>query len=255
MAGYRPWMLPRKSLGERRCYDDACLASCCQDVAQCGVALRGGHGVRPAKVHGSRLQRSPDRLKPNFVAPSPPPGAGDGGYFVFVGRLSQEKGLKTLLEAWSKFTGKLKILGDGPLAAEVAEFAAHNDSVEWLGQQPSDVVQRVVGKAVALIVPSTWYEGLPKTIIEAFSVGTPIIASDLGAMSEVVEPEKTGVLFQPGSAAKLVEALQWMAASPPRRESMRTNVRQVFERRYTAERNYQLLLDIYRQVLAESSTN
>ena len=192
-------------------------------------------------------------VKPNFVDPSPPPGDGDGGHFVFVGRLAEEKGLQTLLDAWSQFSGKLKILGDGPLAGMVEKVAAQNDSIEWLGQQPGDVVQRVVGSAIALIVPSTWYEGLPKTIIEAFSVGTPMIASDLGAMSEVIETEKTGVLFQPGDSDKLLDALRWMAESPNRAKSMRADVRAVFEQRYTADRNYQLLLDIYRQVIDESA--
>jgi len=107
-------------------------------------------------------------VKPNFVEPMPLPGDGNGGYFVFVGRLAQEKGIKTLLEAWSQFPGKLKILGDGPLASMVEAYASRNNSIEWLGQQPSDVVQQVVGNATALVVPSTWYEGLPLTIVEAF---------------------------------------------------------------------------------------
>ncbi len=192
-------------------------------------------------------------VKPNFVDPSPPPGDGDGGHFVFVGRLAEEKGLQTLLDAWSRFSGKLKILGDGPLAGMVEKVASQNDSIEWLGQQPGDVVQQVVGSATALIVPSTWYEGLPKTIIEAFSVGTPMIASDLGAMSEVIETEKTGVLFQPGDSDKLLDALRWMAESPNRAKSMRADVRAAFEQRYTADRNYQLLINVYRQVIDESS--
>ncbi len=190
-------------------------------------------------------------VKPNFAEQTPPLGAGDGGYFVFVGRLAPEKGIETLLDAWSKFSGKLKILGDGPLAGMVEKAASQNDSIQWLGQQAGDVVQQMVGNATALVVPSTWYEGLPKTIIEAFSVGTPIIASDLGAMSEVLEHKKTGALFQPGSSDELLKALQWMAESPERAKSMRTEVREVFEQRYTADRNYEILIAIYRQVLSE----
>jgi len=197
------------------------------------------------------FEKSKISVKPNFAEQTPPPGDGDGGYFVFVGRLAHEKGIDILLDAWSKFSGKLKILGDGPMADMVKEFASQNDSIEWLGQQPGDVVQQVVGDATALLVPSTWYEGLPKTIIEAFSVGTPIIASDLGAMSEVIEHEKTGALFEPGSSEELLKALQWMASSPQRAKSMRTRVRETFEQRYTADRNYEILLDIYRQVLSE----
>ncbi len=191
-------------------------------------------------------------VKPNFVEPSPPVGNGNGNYFVFVGRLAEEKGLQTLLDAWSQFSGELKILGDGPQAGMVKEFASRNPSIQWLGQQSGDVVQKVVGQATALIVPLTWYEGLPKTIIEAFSVGTPIVASDLGAMSEVIEPEKTGVLFEPGNSQKLRDALRWMAVDPARAKSMRREVRTVFEQRYTADHNYRLLMEIYNQVLNQT---
>ncbi len=228
------------------------VAKTWSDIVSCYIALTD-FGRR--KFVEAGFDSAKIAVKPNFVNPSPPPGAGAGDYFVFVGRLAPEKGLETLLTAWSQFSGKLKILGDGPLAEKVAQAALQNDSIEWLGQQPGDIVQQVVGNATALIVPSTWYEGLPKTIIEAFSVGTPILASDLGAMSEVIEPEKTGLLFQPGNSDQLLEALDWIAKSPQQMQSMRANVREVFERRYTAERNYEILLDIYRQVLDKASKN
>ncbi|QEG34821.1 glycosyltransferase [Bythopirellula goksoeyrii] len=190
-------------------------------------------------------------VKPNFVASVPPCGKGDGGHFVFVGRLSPEKGINTLLEAWPRFGRSLKILGDGPLADKVAQFASQHEGVQWLGHQPPETVHQVVADAISLIVPSIWYEGLPKTIIEAFSVGTPIIGSDLGAMSEVITPGKTGMLFPAGDANKLLEALHQMSDSPERCQSMRDNVRQQFEQLYTAERNYDLLRDIYCQAIDE----
>ncbi len=191
-------------------------------------------------------------VKPNFVDPIPPCGSGTGEHFVFVGRLAPEKGIDTLLAAWTKFTGTLKILGDGPLADKVARFATQHEHVQWLGHQPAEVVRQEVAAATALLVPSIWYEGLPKTIMEAFSVGTPIIGSDLGAMSEVVTPGKTGLLFPPGQADKLLESLSWMKDSPEQVRAMRTNVRQQFEQLYTADRNYTLLRDIYCQAISET---
>ncbi|WP_146452989.1 glycosyltransferase [Bythopirellula polymerisocia] len=192
-------------------------------------------------------------VKPNFVDPVPPCGNGEGGHFVFVGRLSPEKGIDTLLEAWTQFNGKLIILGDGPLADKVARFASQHERVQWMRHQPAKIVQQVVADAIALLVPSTWYEGLPKTIVEAFSVGTPIIGSDLGAMSEVITPGETGLLFPVGKPDKLLESLHWMSESPEHAHAMRANVRRHFEQFYTAERNYDLLRDIYCQAINDTS--
>ena len=199
------------------------------------------------------IRASQIAVKPNFVSPAPPPGRGAGKYFAFVGRLAPEKGIDTLLEAWSRCNVPLKILGDGPLAGRVARFAEQHDSVEWLGQQPGETVLSVIGDAIALVVPSIWYEGLPKTVIEAFSVGTPLVASNLGAMAEAVEPEKTGWLFTPGSADQLLAVLQSIAGAPDRATAMRPAVREVFESRYTADRNYQMLVDIYREAIQETT--
>lgn len=244
------------------CYRDSHLGSAC--VATMLTAHRAANTWRKAvsryvvatefarrKFIEGGFAAAQIAVKPNFVDPVPSPGTGDGDYFVFVGRLSREKGLETLLDAWSQFSGRLKILGDGPLADTVAKVVADNASIEWLGHQPGNIVQSVVARATALVVPSIWYEGLPKTMIEAFSVGTPIVASDLGAMSEVIEPEKTGVLFQPGDAAGLREALRWIAAQPLRTKAMRAIVRTTFECRYSATRNYEILLAIYRQAIDE----
>ena len=157
---------------------------------------------------------------------------------------------RRLLTAWQQFPGQLKILGDGPLADMVAARADRDESIEWLGHQSGDAVLSVLSGAIGLIVPSMWYEGLPKTIIEAFSVGTPVIASDLGAMSEVIEPQQTGLLFKTGDAQALCDALRWMIQDPSRVQAMRSQVRSVFEQRYTADRNFQLLKEIYDQVVA-----
>lgn len=109
-------------------------------------------------------------VKGNFVSPDPGPGEGKGGYALFAGRLSPEKGLDTLVEAWSKLQLQipLKVVGDGPLASLIQAAAASNPAIQWLGRQPPETVLNLMGDAVVLICPSNWHEtGGPKTVLEA----------------------------------------------------------------------------------------
>jgi glycosyltransferase involved in cell wall biosynthesis len=179
-------------------------------------------------------------IKPNFVSPDPGVGEGRGGYAVFVGRLAPGKGVETLIEAWTKHTPgmPLKVLGDGPLADLVS-----GPGVERLGRRPMAEVYDVIGNAAVLVMPSVWYEGLPKTLIESFAKGTPVIASRLGALAEAVRHGETGLHFNPGDAADL--ARQVGAISP----AMRQACRREYEARYTADKNYRVLTDVYRGAL------
>jgi glycosyltransferase involved in cell wall biosynthesis len=184
-------------------------------------------------------------VKPNFVSPDPGVGNGQGGYALFVGRLAEGKGLETLLEAWAKHEPgmPLKILGDGPLAHLVRDAAGAN--IEWLGRRPSAEVYEAMGSAAVLVMPSVWYEGLPKTLIESFAKGTPVIASRLGALAESVIHGRTGFLFKPGDAADLAAQVRSVEAFA----AMRAECRREFEERYTAEQNYRQLTDIYRDAI------
>jgi glycosyltransferase involved in cell wall biosynthesis len=192
-------------------------------------------------------------VKPNFMRVDPGPGDGAGGYAVFVGRLSAEKGLETVLSAWLTHGIDLPlwIVGDGPLAPRVQQAAAENQRVTWLGRQPPERVLEIVGGAALLVLPSVWYEGFPKTIVEAFSKGTPVVTSNLGSMAEVVEDRRTGRLVAPGNAASLAEAIQSLAADAQTLRNMRLAARTEFEQKYTAEVNYQILLALYRRASGE----
>jgi glycosyltransferase involved in cell wall biosynthesis len=188
-------------------------------------------------------------VKPNFLdAPSVGAEAREN-FAVYVGRLSAEKGVRTLLNAWRHVPSlPLKIVGDGPLRAELADTAArHGLAVEVLGQRPRDDVLRLVRRAALQIVPSEWYEGFPMVILEAFASATPVVAARLGSLAEIVEHERTGLLFSPGDAADLAAKVQALANSPARLDYGRA-ARAVFERNYTPERNLAQLMDIYRQV-------
>jgi glycosyltransferase involved in cell wall biosynthesis len=189
--------------------------------------------------------------KPNFVTLDPRMGAGKGGYALFVGRLSEEKGLATLLGAWKNICGRgrLKIAGDGPMAPIVREAACTVAGIEWLGPRSRDEVSLLMANAAFLVFPSICYETFGLSIIEAFSVGLPVIASNLGAMSELVTNGRTGKLFPAGSSEALTTAIDWAFANPNALQSMRLQARQEFELKYTAESNYVQLMRIYQEVL------
>ena len=186
-------------------------------------------------------------VKPNFVHDSGPVGAGRGGYALFVGRLSAEKGISTLLAAWERLEGgmPLKIAGAGPMSEEVGLAARNLQQVECLGTVPKERVTELMRDATVLVFPSIWYETFGMSIIEAYAAGLPVIASRLGAMKSLVEHERTGLQFEPGNAKDLAAQVAWVIAHPREWQEMRRNARTEFEAKYTADRNYAMLLHIY----------
>lgn len=190
-------------------------------------------------------------IKPNFLEHDPAPGDGGGGYALFVGRLSEEKGIDVLLRAWEKVrTLPLKIIGAGPLVERVLRATVADPSIEYLGPKPADDVYSYMGRAKALIFPSVWYEGFPRTIIESFAKGTPVIASRLGSMEEIIAHGGTGLHFAPGRPEALVEQVEWMLTHAAEWQKMRHVARREFESKYMAERNHSMLMEIYQQVMA-----
>jgi len=196
----------------------------------------------------------PDKIviKPHFVPNDTGLGNGDGEYFVFIGRLSPEKGLDTLMSAWRalKIRSSLKIVGDGPLRREVAEFASCTPGVEWLGVKNQAELFTIIGRARALIVTSRWYETFCRVIIEAYSKGTPVIASDIGALAELIEDGRTGALFSAGNQEHLAATIERFANSDL--AVMRSEARREYELKYTPNVNYRLMLDIYERAIDAS---
>jgi glycosyltransferase involved in cell wall biosynthesis len=200
----------------------------------------------------------PDRIvsKPNFLDPAPRPGTGRGGYVVFAGRLSPEKGIGTLLDAWSRVGGpwRLKVLGDGPELARVIA-ASHADArIQVLGRRPLADVLSVVGEAACLVMPSLAYETFGRTILEAFAVGTPVVASGIGTTHELVADGVTGLHARVGNAVDFAAKIQTLLEDPARRAAMRRAARAEFERKYTGEHSYRQLMAIYDAVSKPSST-
>lgn len=194
-------------------------------------------------------------LKPNFVSPSPSEGDGEGSFVVFVGRLSPEKGISTLLEAWKTLGSSipLHIIGDGPLREAVRIAARENPGIEYLGYKPIEEVKHLMGKAKALIFPSLWYEGMPLVIVESFAKGTPIISSNLGAMSTMITHKADGLHFPAGDTDSLVQQVQWMLENSEIWASMRKNARQKFESHYSDHANYQALIKVYNQAITNKA--
>lgn len=185
-------------------------------------------------------------VKPNFVDPDPGEGSGDGNYMLFVGRLTEEKGVQTLLDAWQQVSPdvKLKIVGDGPMKQDVERCAAALPNVEYLGRKSQTEVAELMGAASALIFPSVWYEGMPRTIIESFAKGTPVIASNLGTMSSMIQHADNGWKFRPGDANELATLINGLHETNLLKPA-RAHARWTYVHHYGGEANYQLLMHIY----------
>ena len=191
-------------------------------------------------------------VKPNFVHPDPGVGAGGGGYAIYVGRLSHEKGLDTLLAGWKILGGDLplKIVGDGPLADDVRSAVANNPAIEWLGRRDLDEVYDLIGHAELLIMPSNCYETFGRVAAEAYAKGTPVIASDHGAPADIVDHGRTGLRFTPGDGADLAAKVREALADRNKLAEMRRAARAEFEAKYTGPRNHEMLMAVYQQARA-----
>jgi len=200
----------------------------------------------------------PDKLvvKPNFVDPDPGAGTGSGDYAVFVGRLSVEKGIETLLRAW-RVVGpqvRLLIIGEGPLASAVAAATRDLPSVTWLGRRDPPEILSILREAKFLAFPSECYETFGRAIVEAFATATPVIAAGHGSAAELVTDGVTGLHFRPGDPSDLAAKVLHLNSHPQLRVRMSAAARKEFEDRYTAGVNYRLLLAIYGQAIAAYPT-
>jgi glycosyltransferase involved in cell wall biosynthesis len=191
-------------------------------------------------------------LKPNFVDPDPGEREHPGSGGVFVGRLSHEKGARTMVRAWRAIESPpaLLVVGDGPERAQLEAEASDQPLVQFAGRQSRADTLSAMKRAQYLLCPSEWYEGLPMTIIEAFACGLPVIASRLGTMEEVVEDGRTGLLFDPGDPAALAAKVRWAETHPEAMAAMGRAARLEYEQKYTAARNLEQLLWIYEAAIA-----
>ncbi len=197
-----------------------------------------------------RIPAAKIAVKPNFFVErhgdGAPPAQRKGA--LFVGRLSAEKGLGTLIEAWRGIDLPLRIAGDGPLLDTLRATAP--PSVSVLGPLGSAEVAAEMRRAAFLVLPSQCYEGFPMVVAEAFSRGLPVIASRLGSLAEIVEDGVTGLHFTAGDGADLAATARRAATDADAIARMGAAARARYEERYTAEANYPMLLAIYEQAIA-----
>ncbi|HZP02727.1 MAG TPA: glycosyltransferase family 4 protein [Terriglobia bacterium] len=192
-------------------------------------------------------------VKPNFVYPDPNARPGQGRYALFVGRLSPEKRVDTVLAAWSRLCSSipLVVVGGGPelLTLKKTVDALGVSEVRFLGQLSRQSTLDVIKAARFLIFSSEWYENFPMTIAEAFACGIPVICSRLGAMQEIVDHGRIGLQFSPGNPAELADLVAWAWGHPEDMKAMGDEARREYEKKYTAEANYPKLMEIYRHAL------
>jgi glycosyltransferase involved in cell wall biosynthesis len=192
-------------------------------------------------------------VKPNFVLPDLGVGPESREYAVFLGRLSEEKGLRTLVQAWAHVNRNcpLRVIGEGPLLNEIRSEISRSalSHVRLDGRLSRQESLTALQGARIFILPSNCYENFPMTIAEAYACGTPVLASRLGAMQEIVHDGCTGLHFTPCDADDLAKKVEWAWAHPEEMRAMGRNARAEYELKYSAERNYNLLLAIYHQTI------
>jgi len=172
--------------------------------------------------------------------------------FVYIGRLSEEKGIVPLQEAFAGLEAEIRIFGSGPLRNDVEASAVRHPNIRYEGFRDGSALPKALASAEALVVPSLCYEGMPMTIIEAFGQGTPVLASRIGILCEMVVPLQTGLHFDPHSAFGIREAVRtWQEMDIAQKERMRNNCRSEYEERYTLAEGIKNLEKIYREAIAE----
>lgn len=210
------------------------------------------------KLIGAGLPEQCVHLKPHFypAPPTPLPWPEREGKVVYIGRLGSEKGLKSLIEAWRLWGSEaptLQMIGDGPereTLLSAIKAAGLDKKIFLFGQISFAGVQELLSKARLLVLPSLCYEGFPMAIREAFALGVPVAGSRLGSIPCIVDDAKTGVLFTPGDASDLLRATRTLWNDATALARMALAARTEFEDKYTAEKNYTLLMDVYGAAIA-----
>jgi len=191
-------------------------------------------------------------VKPNYIQVDPGVGQRRGDYAIFIGRMTEEKGVMRLVEAWRELGDllPLRVYGEGPLEPEMRAYIEQHGltNVHLMGQRPRDEVIAALKDAYLLIMPSEWYEGAPMTLLEAMVCGIPMIAGRLGAAKIALQDGVNGLHFTPGDSQDLALKVRKLVSDPAMAARMAAAARAEYETHYTAEANYKLLLEIYQSV-------
>ena len=191
-------------------------------------------------------------IKPNYLdITNIEPSVGTGNHIIFLGRLSQEKGLWTLIKAFEKIKDlQLKIVGTGPLEHPLRKYIKENsiNNISIEGFKEGDEKNNLIKNALFMVFPSEWYEHFPIVLLEAFAFGKPVIASDIGNMPLIVENEKSGLHFKAGDIDDLIEKIRILSQNNSEITRMGEFARKKIETYYTPEINYKILKSIFQKV-------
>jgi glycosyltransferase involved in cell wall biosynthesis len=174
-----------------------------------------------------------------------------GAFALFAGRLSHEKGLSTLLQAFRGLDVPLRVVGTGPMEDELKSFAGEHSmgNVAFEGYRTGEELRHLFRSAAFVVVPSEWHENAPLSILEAFAYGKPVIGADIGGIPEMVVHDRTGLLFQPGRVGDLRECVKQLWVQAPRRTELGRAARAFVEAEHSSESHYRQLLGIYERVV------
>ena len=175
------------------------------------------------------------------------------GCIAYVGRLSREKGLLTLLDAVKGVTGVfLKIIGDGPQRRELESKVGKENigNVKFFGHCDSLTLKKELAECAFTVLPSLWYENCPNSVLESFSLGKPVVGADIGGIPELIEQEETGLLFQSGNAADLREKIIYLIGREALVEKMRQEILRRVGKDYGPEKHYEKLMQLYAKILS-----
>jgi glycosyltransferase involved in cell wall biosynthesis len=204
------------------------------------IAARGG--IPRERVH----------IKPNCLEPDPGPRDGWADFALYAGRLSPEKGVRTLIRAWLKVGPEipLKVAGDGPLRGELEAIVSTMNigNVTFLGNVPREEVLSLMKKTRLFISPTECYEGFPMTTVETLACGAPIMASRLGAAEELIRENETGFFFPAGDAEALAERVRWVWSQDDALRRASRLARAEYEQKYTGKHNHARLMEILRTI-------
>jgi glycosyltransferase involved in cell wall biosynthesis len=161
-------------------------------------------------------------------------------YYCYIGRLSLEKGVKTLINAAKQLPFKLKIIGNGPLVEEL-QLQSVGANIEFIGYKEWPEIKQLVGQARFAVIPSEWYENNPLSILESLSLGTPVLGTNIGGIPELIEEGRTGLLFESSNTIDLKEKIEKMFNT----QFDYPTIAQKAHDRFSAEEYYKKLMEVY----------
>lgn len=193
--------------------------------------------------HG--LPRDKLIVKPNFIKVDVEPTETKSNYLLFAGRLTSSKGVELIKSVAKKVDYRIKMVGDG----ELSPIFKNSPNVELLGKRSHNETLNLIKNAKALLFPSLWYEGMPMTIIEAFALKTPVIASDLGAMSSMIKDGVNGLLFNPQKIDSIENKIRYSLNNEVQMNKLANNAFNDYKNYYSSDANYDMLINIYSNLL------